>query len=343
MLGMHRSGTSLVSEMLHRWGAFGRIEDCLPSDQWNARGYWELSPLVDLNTRLLKEAGAAWNCPPSQRDDRRLANLAAQPSYRDEAMGLLASMKVQQNGSWFWKDPRLSLLLPFWQELWGEVRYVICIRDPFEICRSLLERDELSFPISILLWQRYMLSILEWTRKTPALVVSYSALLRSPADECARLSHFLQHSGDSDRSTETANEMRKAVDKELRHFRTDNRQTPLLLSKSQRELHETLERLARSSGASRKLNLERYSLPGSWRSLLKANLLLLRCQRRWKRLFAIPEAAPMAISSSDAIEISHAIGLAGLDSDTSLSQSAHVSAVFGKLVRSYFDNRRSLR
>ena len=342
VLGMHRSGTSLVSEMLHRWGAFGRVEDCLPSDQWNARGYWELSPLVDLNTRLLKEAGAAWDCPPRQKDDQRLADLAAQPSYRGEAMGLLVSMKVEQNGSWFWKDPRLSLLLPFWQELWSDVRYVICVRDPFEICRSLLERDDLSFPVSILLWQRYMLSILEWTRKGPAIVVSYSALLQNPADECARLSLFLQNSNASDRSMEAAKEMRKAVDKELRHFRTDNHHTPLL-SRSQKELHGTLERLASSSGANQKLNLERYSLPGSWRSLLKANLLLLRCQRRWNRLFAIPEAAPPAVSSMDAIEISHAIGLAGLDSDMSLNQSAYMSAVFGKLVRSYLDSRRSLR
>lgn len=237
---MHRSGTSLVSEIVHRWGAFGRAEECLPSDKWNARGYWELSPLVDFNTRLLKEVGASWSCPPSRKDDLHFAALASHPKYREEALDLLASMGAEKHRGWFWKDPRLSLLLPFWQQLWGEVQYIICVRDPFEICRSLADRDRLSFPISILLWQRYMLSIMEGTRNAPALFVSYSALLRNPAEECARLACFLSKHSDVQIPLNMS-AMRKAVDRELHHYRADNNQALIGLTKSQRELQRTLD------------------------------------------------------------------------------------------------------
>lgn len=285
VLGMHRSGTSLVSEMVHRWGAFGRIVDCLPANQWNARGYWELTPLVDFNNRLLAALGASWYCPPNERDNVRLAEFASQPKYRDEALGLLASMQSGARGSWFWKDPRLSLLLPFWQQLWGEVRYVICVRDPLEICRSLRERDDLSFGVSIVLWQRYMLAILEATRKAPAIFVNYRALLQNSAGECRRLSRFLEGSSGAVSSNSAASAMRGAVDGELRHYATKARHGQVRFSERQTALQELLERLGRCGAMREEPNLRNYALPTLWRSVLQTNLLLKRCWRRWNRLF----------------------------------------------------------
>ena len=99
-------------------------------------------------------------------------------------------MNTANDAKWFWKDPRLSLLLPFWQKFWSGVRYVVCIRDPYEICLSLYERDGLSFEVSIALWQSYMLSVLEWTRNVPRIFMNYSSILRNPAEECSRLAQF---------------------------------------------------------------------------------------------------------------------------------------------------------
>ena len=337
---MHRSGTSLVSEIVHRWGAFGRAEDCLPSDKWNARGYWELSPLVDLNARLLREVGASWSCPPSFKDNNRLAGLAGIPKYREEALSLLASMSSEKHGGWFWKDPRLSLLLPFWQQLWSGVHYIICVRDPGEICRSLADRDRLSFPVSILLWQRYMLAILEGTRNAPTLFVSYSALLRNPACECSRLLNFLTEHSDVQLSPNISN-MRRVVDGELRHFKVSNNEAPITLTKSQRELQETLDRLADWGDPGAEVNLESYSLPSSWRTILKANLLLLRCQRRWDRLIGDGAEEYPALANCDELEMSHALGRAILDMDAAFTHGAYRSDMFGKLIRPRLRHERS--
>ena len=323
---MHRSGTSLVAEMLHRWGAFGRVAECLPANQWNAHGYWELAPLVDFNNRLLAAVGATWTCPPDASEDAKLTALARQPAYRAEALQLLASMKGSQNGNWFWKDPRLSLLLPFWQQLWGDVRYVICVRDPLEICRSLRERDDLNFGISIVLWQRYMLAILERTSNARAIFLSYSALLQNSAHECLRLSRFLSRSTKTDSANVSLKAMRAAVDSELRHFSAKARHERLLLDKSQTALQTLLECLAQSRVTGEKLHLRPYALPAFWRSGLQANLLLRRCWLRWNRLFQT-----LPTNTSDVNELSQALALGTLEVSTSLTDSGYASSAFCQL------------
>ncbi|HUY15430.1 MAG TPA: sulfotransferase family protein, partial [Terriglobia bacterium] len=57
VLGMHRSGTSLVAEAVHKWGAFGN-DEFLPTDYRNPQGYWEYAPLVHFNRRLMVSAGS---------------------------------------------------------------------------------------------------------------------------------------------------------------------------------------------------------------------------------------------------------------------------------------------
>jgi hypothetical protein len=337
VLGMHRSGTSLISEMVHRWGAFGRIAECLPANQWNARGYWELAPLVDFNNRLLAAVGASWHCPPNERDNLRMAKMAGQPKYRDEALGLLASMQPTPGVSWFWKDPRLSLLLPFWQQLWGEVRFVVCLRDPLEICRSLGERDDLSFDVSIVLWQRYMLAILEAMRKAPAIFMSYSALLRNPAGECRRLARFLEGSSELASSNSAAGAMREVVDRGLRHYGTNARLGQLRLSESQIALQELLERLGRCGAMREEPNLSRYALPRFWRSVLQANLLLRRCWRRWNRVFQTLPATPSQLASTRVLnDLSQAMALGTLEVSSSLTDSGYMAATFSKLAREHF-------
>jgi len=307
---MHRSGTSLMAELIHRWGAFGRVQECLPSNQWNARGYWELAPLVDFNRRLLRQAGSNWSFPPSLKSNSHLAALASHSQWRDEALSLIASMNLDCGHNWFWKDPRLSLLLPFWQQLWGQPRYVICLRDPFEICRSLQERDNLSYPVSMMLWHRYMISILEWTRGLPAIVMSYSKVLAYPRRECERLAHFLSSRGPYRDPVKAAVEMKKSVDGKLRHCQADSGRSAGLLTRRQRNLQKALEFMADSGMAD--VNLRNCELPIGWRARLRAELLLMRGQQRWNRLF--PD-----LRETDTLAASYASGLGVLDVNTQFS------------------------
>ena len=62
VLGVERSGTSVVAEMVHRWGAYaGASETLHEADAHAPRGYWEFLPLWDLLAELGDFAsGVTW-------------------------------------------------------------------------------------------------------------------------------------------------------------------------------------------------------------------------------------------------------------------------------------------
>lgn len=189
---MHRSGTSLAAELIHKWGAFGN-EAFLPADYRNAQGYWEYAPLVHFNRRLLMSVGSQSFVPPSDHQDETiLRERASEPEWRNDASRLIASME-SANRVWYWKDPRLSVTLPFWQQFWVNPVYVIAVREPLDTALSLKKRDNLPVTAGYLLWQRYMTAVLKFTETYPRRIfVSYERILSAPIDECVRLSDFLE-------------------------------------------------------------------------------------------------------------------------------------------------------
>jgi hypothetical protein len=188
---MHRGGTSLVAEIVARWGANGNQGSGQVVDARNPRGYWEYPPLVSFDEDLLHAVDSYWCVPPA--DDARLTleALAQQGELRDRGLRLLDEMQDHE-GPWFWKDPRLSILLPFWKRVWGPMVYIVAVRDPGNIAVSLHSRDRLSATASFLLWERYFLEIMaDRGILAEALFVSYERILRNPDDECARVHRFL--------------------------------------------------------------------------------------------------------------------------------------------------------
>ena len=68
ILGVERSGTSVVAEMLHKWGAYaGAPEKLHKADTHAPRGYSEHEPLWDLPAELGDfDTGATWWAPDFQ-------------------------------------------------------------------------------------------------------------------------------------------------------------------------------------------------------------------------------------------------------------------------------------
>jgi hypothetical protein len=191
ILGMHRSGTSLLAQLLYHWGAFIDTAGMDESNIFNPKGYWEPAPLVRFNDQLLSILQSRWSVPP--RDDAKIpmAAMARQDHLRQRAVDLLTAAYAGRK-PWFWKDPRLAILLPFWKHFLGDVLYFVSLREPGDIARSLHSRDSISIPDSLLLWQKYMLDILadEDVRSTGIFLI-YENLLADPPGECARLCRLL--------------------------------------------------------------------------------------------------------------------------------------------------------
>ena len=135
VLGAERSGTSMVAEMVRRWGAHpGDAEPLKEGDeQQPATGYMEHPFIWDFLAKIGDFATGAsyWDASFEQRIQSKLRI----PQYKDEAMGLVAGMKRDEN-PWVWKDPGLNFFLPFWKEIWGDSAYVIMVRNPYDTAQS---------------------------------------------------------------------------------------------------------------------------------------------------------------------------------------------------------------
>jgi hypothetical protein len=224
VLGMHRSGTSLVANLLHSWGAYGGDKDILAqADESNQQGYWEHSPLVEFNQELLKSISADWFIPPDGTSQKVLETRHSVPAYRCKAQQLIDAMQ-ERNIHWMWKDPRLALLLPFWKQIWGDVLYVIVIRHPFETAISLKKRNFFPISASLLLWQLYMLAILRNTENSATKIfIRYDHLIHNPIDYCQYLSssleQFCEMPGNRDKVIE---EMTKVINPALWHNQSNS-------------------------------------------------------------------------------------------------------------------------
>ena len=136
--GMHRSGTSMVTRVLHIAGLYlGREEDLKGPSEHNRDGFWEHRKFVELNEEILNELGGGWDCPPPFPD--RWTEADGLLRLKEKAEALLEEFADRE--PWGWKDPRNSLTLPFWKELLPNLRVVMCVRHPLEVAWSLRSRN----------------------------------------------------------------------------------------------------------------------------------------------------------------------------------------------------------
>ncbi|MCC6727953.1 MAG: sulfotransferase [Chthonomonadales bacterium] len=142
LIGMHRSGTTMVASMLAELGLFlGASLDA------NHESYF----FMQLNRWMLATAGARWDSPgnfgyvagdPALRlltarylalslDAPRVARYLGRPLYRR-----WRTPRALPN-PWGWKDPRTTFTLPVWLDLFPEARLVHVYRHGVDVASSL--------------------------------------------------------------------------------------------------------------------------------------------------------------------------------------------------------------
>lgn len=188
VLGMHRSGTSLITRLISLLGfALCREDDLLVGRKGNPRGHWESISLLAFNDRLLDELGTTWFCPPSMNHDE-LARMLDR--HGTDALARLRRSHPER--PWVWKDPRTSVLMPFWSTVLGErAAYVLIVRHPFEVSDSMAKRNGCTPAFSLALWERYTRQAMVGAAGRPMLVCTYDEVLSDPPGWCERLVTFL--------------------------------------------------------------------------------------------------------------------------------------------------------
>jgi GT2 family glycosyltransferase len=176
----------MVAHLLCRAGLYlGESADLMPASESNTDGHWEHIRLVALNEQLLNDYGGGWDAPPNLPENWSWQSLSR---YRSQAETLTATLAGHDH--WGWKDPRNSLTLPFWLELFPELKVVVCLRHPLEVAFSLRRRNYFSFAHSLNLWRAYYQAILAATRPANRLIVAYDTMLLNSQPELRRLLAF---------------------------------------------------------------------------------------------------------------------------------------------------------
>jgi hypothetical protein len=188
---MHRCGTSVAARALDAAGvSFGRPDQLMPPGPDNKAGYWENLPIKALDDDLLAHLGGSWDRPPVL--EPAWEEHPALDEFRARAADVLDAAfdaPTSSSGPIGWKDPRLSLLLPFWRTVGPVDGTVIVVRHPTEVAASLAERNQMDPITAHLLWLRYVLAAVD--NDDNHLIVDHHALLEQPAEALAAMAaHF---------------------------------------------------------------------------------------------------------------------------------------------------------
>lgn len=180
ILGMHRSGTSVTTQLLHRLGASIAPELVAAIDGVNDDGFWEDSRVVQLNERLLQARGLHWYdlaAPPASE------GCVADDAIRGEAISHFIG-NYAGPGTWVVKDPRLCRLLPFWLDVWRAAGldpfFVQTLRHPYAVARSLQRRDRIPCEYGVVLWLLHTLESLSHSVGQLGTMVVFEEFVRQP-------------------------------------------------------------------------------------------------------------------------------------------------------------------
>jgi glycosyltransferase involved in cell wall biosynthesis len=215
VLGMHRTGTSVLAGCLHRLG-YHAGDDLLKAGDDNPTGFFESQQLVDMHESFLVSQGTdhlttdllpgGWDQSPEARQ------------LQDSIIKFLDGLD-QSGKNWLIKDPRIISLWPLWSRaLEGRsVKLVLTLRHPSEVAWSLARRNGLQLERALELYYQGLRSVWTGLAGFPHAVVCYSYLVQEPI-EALRLLNERLALGLEDRLHRQAEEIQNFVQPDLKHW-----------------------------------------------------------------------------------------------------------------------------
>jgi hypothetical protein len=172
VLGTHRSGTSLIAELLHESGVFMGN---------NINSHFESIEYLKLNQLILQIAHADWDVPNNieylfnqkakRKEIVKLINKQIKSfSFNLNYWGYNKFIKNKSSINWGWKEPRTTVTFPIWKEIYPEAKLLVINRNGIDVAASLYNREKkretlidknyystrcLSLEESFKLWEEY--------------------------------------------------------------------------------------------------------------------------------------------------------------------------------------------
>lgn len=268
ILGMHRSGTSMLSRYIDEIGYFTGVD----KQQDN-----ESLTFIKINNWILRQYNATWDNPYNYKFKNTHINEIIKKTikkylnsvFRFNFLGnfFFKNPSKGQTFRWGWKDPRTSITLDFWLELFAQPTLIHIYRNPLDVAQSLKQREinhKKKYTLSKIgfikelfligkpgyqfstrvenieegyaLWKEHLKSIynLEEKYKLKILHICYEDFLENPMLIMKRIANYLEIDVNQDvynrfsNKVDPSNKYKFVNNKELTDFYKEIKETPLI-------------------------------------------------------------------------------------------------------------------
>jgi hypothetical protein len=224
IMGMHRSGTSLVTRLIENLGVF--LGNDLDRNH-------ESNFFKSINEKLIRDAGGNWDNPKPIKwlfEDVQIRNcyfqyIKDQINSHQKFKYLGYFKRNSMNNIWGWKDPRNTFTAPIWRDIYPKSKMIIVERHGLDVALSLIKRRQEYLRYnqalykkrkniyqlfgkrgtfvdsirchniinSINLWHEYALEARMFSEKHDnTFTINYENLLTNPLDTIISLANFLE-------------------------------------------------------------------------------------------------------------------------------------------------------
>lgn len=186
ILGMHRSGTSAMAGALTKCGLY-LGNNLMPGNYFNPKGFFEDLNIVSIHEKILKRLNLSWDHVGDiePKDRKRIST-----DYKERLISYLRK-EFTNHPLFGFKDPRTSRVLFLWKEALKDISYkpyfLIMVREPGEVCRSLDTRNGFDPLLTLTLWAKEYLCSEKETRGLNRLYIPYKSLIKNPVQTIRKI------------------------------------------------------------------------------------------------------------------------------------------------------------
>ena len=195
VLGMHRSGTSVVAGILHfNKVSMGTYETFWPRPlPQNPKGFYENYDFRKINDTILQESD--YN---TKQYKTRIPIPEPSNNIKEKMIRTVGNYNSKFE-NWGWKDPRTCLTISNWIDIFEEVdliehvNIIFVSRKSLSVARSLKKRNAIPLLQGVNLWKAYTERAINFCELSniPTLYLAFEKILKKPVTECEKIFNFL--------------------------------------------------------------------------------------------------------------------------------------------------------
>lgn len=194
IIGMHRSGTSMLAEVLHQAGIHMGV---------HRDHNFEAMHFLSINQRAMWAAGADWD-RPAIPDETHFDTWSAKDLYKihfqiKNRFEYIFTRLADR--PWGWKDPRNTFTLSHWLKVFPKAKVVHLIRHGWDVALSLCRRNQIPGEVhsamlddpfvGFRLWDAYITQAMNYSN-CHILHIRFEDLLQLELKTIKTLEHFVE-------------------------------------------------------------------------------------------------------------------------------------------------------